>query len=104
MGGAVFCVGSVLFWGWVMQLPWYHSLMLGILIASFAQIGDLCESMIKRDAGVKDSGDMIPGHGGFLDRCDSYILTIPVMYYFCNYFIINTEWMNDFSMFFKGLF
>lgn len=89
MGGAVFCIGSVFFWGWVMQLAWYHSIALGILIAAFAQIGDLCESMIKRDAGVKDSSNILPGHGGFLDRCDSYILSIPVVYYYVYYFIEN---------------
>ena len=89
MGGALFCIGSVLFWGWVMQLAWYHSIALGILIAAFAQIGDLCESMIKRDAGVKDSSNILPGHGGFLDRCDSYILSIPVVYYYVYYFIEN---------------
>ena len=99
IGGAVFCIGSVLFWGWAMQLPWYHSLMLGVLIAGFAQIGDLCESMIKRDAGVKDSSNILPGHGGFLDRCDSYILTIPVVYYYVYFFI-----QNNFIDVLKGMF
>lgn len=88
----------------LLGMTWIKGLFLCLIIAIFAQIGDLCESMIKRDAGVKDSGDMIPGHGGFLDRCDSYMLTIPVMYYFCNYFIFNTDWINNISLFFKGLF
>jgi phosphatidate cytidylyltransferase len=78
--------------------------IIGLICTVFAQLGDLCESLIKRDAGVKDSGDLLPGHGGFLDRCDSYILTIPVMYYFCKYFIFSQDLVNNIAQFFKGLF
>lgn len=76
----------------------------GIICTIFAQIGDLCESLIKRDAGVKDSGDSLPGHGGFLDRSDSFVLTLPIMYYFCKCFIFNTEWITTLSNHMKGLF
>lgn len=86
IGGTSMCLLSSLIIGFICSIPWYHSLILGILIAAFAQIGDLCESMIKRDAGVKDSSNVLPGHGGFLDRTDSYILTIPVLYYYLEYF------------------
>ncbi len=86
VGGTLMCMISSVIIGLLIGLPWYHILILGILIAAFAQIGDLCESMIKRDAGVKDSSNVLPGHGGFLDRTDSYILTIPVVYYYLEYF------------------
>ena len=100
IGGTLACVIFCFVFGiLVFDLPWYHSLILGLLIALFAQIGDLCESMIKRDAGVKDSSDIIPGHGGFLDRTDSYILTIPVVYYYLEFFV-----QNNFLDLLKGLF
>lgn len=84
---------------WFEPLPWYISFSAGLLCTVFAQLGDLCESLIKRDAGVKDSGNSLPGHGGFLDRSDSFIFAIPVMYYFCKYFVFSHDIVN----WFKGL-
>ena len=100
IGGTVMCVIVSSIMGIWIHLPWYHAVIIGLLIAVFAQIGDLCESMIKRDAGVKDSSHILPGHGGFLDRVDSYILTIPVMYYYFIYFVQT----NVLENLFKGLF
>ena len=61
-----------------------HSLLYGFLIGLFSFFGDLLESLFKRKIGVKDSGKLIPGHGGLLDRFDGYFLVIPFLYIFIN--------------------
>lgn len=64
--------------------PWNDlgdALALGVAIAVAAPFGDLCESMIKRDLGIKDFGSVLPGHGGFLDRFDALLFCLPVTYY-----------------------
>jgi phosphatidate cytidylyltransferase len=63
--------------------PWDRpsALFLGLVIALLAPLGDICESMIKRDLGVKDLGGILPGHGGVLDRFDAILFCLPAVYY-----------------------
>jgi phosphatidate cytidylyltransferase len=69
-------------WGRWINIPTVHCVILGILCGVLGQIGDLCESAMKRDVGIKDFGGIMPGHGGVLDRFDSLLLTAPVCYYY----------------------
>jgi phosphatidate cytidylyltransferase len=63
------------------------SVIIGLILSIVAQIGDLVESGFKRDVDVKDSSRALPGHGGFLDRCDSLLFTVPAFYYLLLYII-----------------
>lgn len=64
-----------------LPVQWIAGLLLGLVGSAAGQVGDLAESLIKRQIGVKDSGNLIPGHGGLLDRIDSLMFTVPVVYY-----------------------
>jgi phosphatidate cytidylyltransferase len=69
---------------WASRAAWTHIIGLGILANIAAQFGDLFESALKRGAGVKDSGTLLPGHGGILDRIDALLFAIPVVWYYAN--------------------
>jgi len=63
------------------------AIVIGIIVGTIGQLGDLVESLIKRDAGVKDSSTIIPGHGGIFDRFDSLLFTAPVVYLYLHFFV-----------------
>jgi phosphatidate cytidylyltransferase len=67
---------------WLPDLPAWHTAALGLAVAAMGIVGDLDESLLKRWAGVKDSGRLFPGHGGMLDRLDSLLFGAPVLYYY----------------------
>jgi phosphatidate cytidylyltransferase len=62
-------------------LDWWQLILVGLMISIFGQLGDLVESLLKRNTGVKDSGNIFPGHGGMLDRLDSIVFAAIVVYY-----------------------
>jgi phosphatidate cytidylyltransferase len=89
IGGLIGGIGAALLLTLALDIDISYGRMafVGLLIGIFAQIGDLAESKLKRSAGIKESGSLIPGHGGILDRLDSVVLTGVVVYYCLRWFV-----------------
>lgn len=87
-GGLAGSIVGVAVIGGLIGLPLFHSLIIGLLVGIAAPVGDLVESALKRFAGVKDSGNILPGHGGVLDRFDAIMFSVPVVYYYIRAFLL----------------
>lgn len=88
IGGLVFSVLACLLCTVLpLGVPWYIAIVLGICLGAAATLGDLAESFLKRQTRVKDSGQIMPGHGGMLDRVDSLIFAIMVVFIFSQFLV-----------------
>lgn len=96
VGGLVTCLvmAAVLRTFMITEFPMHHALIAGLILGVAGVGGDLVESAWKRSAGVKDSGHLLPGHGGFLDRVDSVFFTAPILY---SYWFVLTHGIPVFS-------
>jgi phosphatidate cytidylyltransferase len=87
-GSVVFCVAAgVAMIVWVLDADWWIGVFLGLIAVVMATLGDLCESVIKRDLGIKDMSQVIPGHGGLMDRLDSLLATIAPIWLLLHYLV-----------------
>ncbi len=92
VGGALSGIAFALLFDWTVSggtvFSWWQGGVVGFLSGAIPTLGDLGESMIKRQVGVKDSGSALPGHGGFFDRIDSWLWAAVIGYYFITWFFI----------------
>ncbi|PVG82669.1 phosphatidate cytidylyltransferase [Nocardioides gansuensis] len=88
VGSALSCVGAgVALVVWLLEGDWWVGVILGLIAVVMATLGDLCESVIKRDLGIKDMSQVIPGHGGLMDRLDSLLATIAPIWLLLHYLV-----------------
>ncbi len=101
--GATLCAVIVALSGiFYTKLSVFQALFAGLLITVSSQLGDLSESLVKRDAGVKDSSNILPGHGGILDRTDGYLFALPVAYYYFVNFAYGHNIILEFFKYIQG--
>ena len=91
VAGFLAAIGSAIAAKYVIldYLPLGSAIVIGVIVGTFGQLGDLIESLIKRDAGVKDSSTLIPGHGGVFDCFDSLLLVSPLVYLYLDYILLS---------------
>ncbi len=102
LGGLICGVLTGLGVSLVIGLPLPHVVPLSVLLVVVGQLGDLSESLLKRDAGLKDSGALLAGHGGLLDRGDSYIFSGVVSYYYIHWIVLQRGLYQDLMQFVSG--
>jgi phosphatidate cytidylyltransferase len=86
IGGMLFAMMGFCIISFFIKIPFLHAIVLGLVTSVFGQVGDLSESAFKRELNVKDSGKIFASHGGILDRVDSFLFTVPVVYHYFLWF------------------
>ena len=96
VGGVIFSIiaAVIVHLTFFHEFPLVHAIIAGAVLSLTGMIGDLAESMWKRSAHVKDSGTLLPGHGGFLDRFDSVLFTAPILYTYWSLIVRNFKTLN----------